>query len=311
MFTHEDKNAMRWRPSEIIMSSWSRSLVNVLLQVRQGRSYLFFGRFRAFRKVYAILEGQRQRFVPAYDREPLGSNGHTIFQEVSEDDVIRVLCQEGIYLDLSLPDHLVEHLSEFALTSPCKRWGFDDEIEERFLIEEVQNGFLKDGRLVTIADVDEVDSCSIIRRIASDPVILDIVRRYVGYWPNRIHCRLYWSLPISTANNRAQFLPKSSNYHYDVRGFGALYAYFYINDADKGSGAHVMLRRSHRKKSLSILLFSSRYCSDASVHHYYGKGNELVIEKTASFGFLEDPACYHKFLVPTTSRRLMLQIRYH
>ena len=311
MFTQKDKNTTRWRSSEIIVPSWYHSLVNLLRQVRQGQSYLFFGRFRTFRKVWGFLEGQRQRFIPAYDREPLGSNSHTIFQGVSAEDVIHALRQEGIYLNLTLPDHLVEQISDFAVTSPCTRWGFDDGVEERFLIEEVQNGSLKDGRLLTLADVDEADSCSVIRRIARDPFILDIVRRYVGYCPNRIHCRLYWSVPISAASDAGRFLPKTSNYHYDVGGFSALYAYFHISDSDKRSGAHVVLRRSHRKKPLLTLLFSSRYWSDTSVHDYYGKDNELVVEQTAGFGFLEDPACFHKALVPTTSRRLMLQIRYH
>jgi len=99
------------------------------------------------------------------------------------------------------------------------------------------------------------------------------------------------------------------DYHYDVSGFNFVYASFYITDTDRQSGAHVMMKRSHNKKPLRMLLGSAS-ASQEAVRQRYGLDNEITIEGPAGTGFVQDTSCYHRATPPTHRDRLMLAVRF-
>ena len=99
------------------------------------------------------------------------------------------------------------------------------------------------------------------------------------------------------------------DYHYDVGGFNFVYAGFYITDTDRHSGAHVMMKRSHNRKPLRMLL-GSAVASEDAVREQFGWDNELTIEGPAGTAFVQDPSCYHRASSPTRGDRLMLAVRF-
>jgi hypothetical protein len=100
-------------------------------------------------------------------------------------------------------------------------------------------------------------------------------------------------------------------YHYDVAGYNFMSAYFYITDMDELSGAHVMIASSHEQKPWHTLFapWSGRQTDD-QVLNYYGQDRELLIAGRAGFGFVQDPACFHKLLPPLKQHQLIFQVRY-
>lgn len=86
-------------------------------------------------------------------------------------------------------------------------------------------------------------------------------------------------------------------------------AYFYITDVDEHSRPHVMLKGSHGKKPIHIMLSSNRH-PDSTIFKHYSQENEIVITGKRGFGFVQDPSCIHKVVPPVTANRLLLQIRY-
>ena len=88
-----------------------------------------------------------------------------------------------------------------------------------------------------------------------------------------------------------------------------MYASFYILDTDRYSGAHVMMKRSHNRKPLRMLL-GSTVATEAAVRQQFGQENEVMIEGPAGTGFVQDTSCYHRATPPTQRDRLMLAIRF-
>ena len=99
------------------------------------------------------------------------------------------------------------------------------------------------------------------------------------------------------------------DFHYDIDPSSSLYLYFYITGADARTGAHVVVPGSHRKKALAAIL-SPSFQSDEAIARLYPHVEPVVIAGPPGFGFIEDPACFHKALPPSDKPRLILQLRY-
>jgi hypothetical protein len=186
----------------------------------------------------------------------------------------------------------------------------DDSPEDNFLIDQLEDGYLPDGRPVCVADVVSPASCPAIEQIAHDPNILALFRASEGYSPRSIRIRLFWYLALEPSHPANAFLPNHGGlYHYDVVGFDSMYVYFYLTDVDRDCGAHAMIEGSHKCKTLSML-FGNRYYSDARIHQHYDESFENIIERKFGYGFVEDPNCFHKYCICQKRNRLMLQFRY-
>jgi hypothetical protein len=136
------------------------------------------------------------------------------------------------------------------------------------------------------------------------------VTGYLGHEPRKILIILHWSFASDfTDQERRQLRHHVIDYHYDVGGFNFVYASFYITDTDRNSGAHVMMKRSHNKKPLQMLLGSAVASQDA-VRQRYGIENEITIEGPAGTGFVQDTSCYHRATPPIHRDRLMLAVRF-
>ena len=177
------------------------------------------------------------------------------------------------------------------------------------MIAEVRNGRSPAGAPVAVADVNCTIPCSAIDRVAADPLLMEITRAYLGYRPQQVKTRLYWSPVSDLPDDLRRENGQTIDFHYDIEPTSALYVFFYITAADRESGAHVAMARSHRVKSLPMI-FSSSFQPEHRVLAHYGEASQVIIEGGAGFGFLEDPAAFHKVLPPQKAERLVLQFRY-
>jgi len=221
------------------------------------------------------------------------------------DSAIDLLKEEAVFLGLKLPEDIIKSILEYSINTNCTIGGFQGE----FYYRDIQNGQLQDGQAIAIAFVNNPMKCEAVQKIVNDPLIMKIVWRYLRYYPNSVQPRLIWSFVSEISDIKRRRLNQTIDYHFDVDGYNFVYANFYISDVDKMSGAHVMIKKSHNRKPVSMLFCSARQ-PDEVVLKCYGEENEVIIEGTAGTGFLQDASCYHKALPPINRDRLMLQIRY-
>ena len=180
---------------------------------------------------------------------------------------------------------------------------------DTFRYNDVRAGRLPNGEHAILSVVMGAERHPLVRRIAEDAQVNEIVRRNLGYWPASRDVRLMWSFVSDCSDDTRRAATQTINYHFDVHHFSFVYANYYLLDTDARSGAHAMILGSHRDKPTRWLLRSARQ-SDAAIQAHYGKARELVIEGRAGYGFMQDASCYHKALAPVDGERLLLQIRY-
>lgn len=273
---------------------------------RIGKHYLQrFSRFNSFRQGYSIFQNQLQRFNPTAYTKRLAMGKKSIFTGMEPDKFVADLEESSVSYGLQLPANMASEILEFATRMPSIEPGFDDE----FVPKDVQNGRLRGGRYVMRGLVSNVIDCPAIKQLVHDPLLLEIVRKYLNYWPTLITQHLTWSFASDQSEEEIQKIYPPTNFHYDVAGYNFMTSYFYITDVDADSGPHIMIKNSRDNKPLKMLLRSNLQTDDA-VYSYYGKDSEVVITGKSGFGFVQDPSCLHKVKPPTTSNRLLLQIRY-
>lgn len=257
------------------------------------------GRFFAVRRAYSALQHRLQRGDPEFYKARLKIPGDSIFEDVPVETTIEQLQRNGISLGLQISRPLVDDIRGYAMHAPCSQPG----VERTFVAAEVKNGRTVDGCRVNGGVVKNVEACGAVQKVARDPRLLAIVKKYLNYWPNSVSPRLKWSF----ASNRPESA-RSKQYHYDVKGYNFMAAFFFLTETSDTSGAHVMIKRSHRKKPLQML-FHTGYQSTQVVRQHFRPEDELTVSGEAGFGFVEDNSCLHRMVHPS-SNRLIFMVRY-
>jgi hypothetical protein len=271
---------------------------SIAVKLAAGDIHYALGRFYCVRRTYGVISGLRwPPSVPVFQAE-------SIFKEGLEEAAIRSLYADGVALGFDLSAGMVGKIREYAERSPCRRSGDRRE----FTYRDVTAGQLADGKPVVLGMVENPRGCPGIDRLCADPILLAAASRYLGYRPQHVEPRLYWSFVCSVTREDRLAQWQTVDYHFDVDGYNFIYANFYITAVDKNSGAHAYIRGSHKRKPWWMLLHSANQ-ADETVLGYFGEGREIVVEGAAGFGFLEDASCYHKAIPPKAGERLMLQIR--
>ena len=272
-----------------------------LRQASLWRWHRILGRLQSWRAVSRSWGKRRSLSLAA----PPWISAGTVFDAAAIPEAVAGLRERGFHAGLQLPAALVEQLVEHAAGSRCFRPPRDP---ERFRIDEVRNGRSPQGKVVAVADVEAPD-CPATLQIAGDATLVEIVRGHLGYRPSRVATRLYWSPAAALSDNERRWNGQTIDYHYDIERRPTLYVYFHLSDIDRSGGAHVVVAGSHGAKPLRLQWASTRQ-REAVVLKRYGAERIVILEGKAGFGFLEDPACFHKVLAPAGSPRLMLQLRY-
>jgi hypothetical protein len=148
-------------------------------------------------------------------------------------------------------------------------------------------------------------SCEVVSRIAHDPKIVGVAKRYLGVEPILYATRIYWTFPRS---NRAKLTnsPDIRQFHYDVNDFKSLTVFVYLTDVDIDCGPHVVIEGTHGKKSLKQLI--NPYLKEDLANKAYGKRIKAITGEKGTL-FFEDLTCYHQHATGTKPR-LVLTINY-
>ena len=272
---------------------------------RKDLSYML-GRFRTVRAVYGTVRHILEAVKPPPVRRC--ESKETLFSPSVVSTVVQTIRDEAVFIGFNLPQDVVAEIRAFALTEPLH--AIYDPNGPTFKYSDVANGIAADGRKMPIGGISNPARCPAVQRIIDDPVLRDIVRRYLGHEPRKITTILDWSFGSNLSDEeRRQLKHHVIDYHYDVSGYDFLYASFYITDTDRYSGAHVMMKRSHKRKPFKMLFGSAR-ASQEAVYKQFGRHNEIVIEGHAGTGFVQDTSCYHRASPPTRGDRLMLAVRF-
>jgi hypothetical protein len=117
--------------------------------------------------------------------------------------------------------------------------------------------------------------------------------------------RIWWTL--RTPEHLYDHRLTTCHYHYDRDDYRSVRVFFHLTAVDAHHGQHIVIRSSHRRKSL-LQQVGLRARSDANIERYYGPGPVTAIEGAAGSGFIEDTYCYHKATRPVAGDRLMLEL---
>ncbi len=252
-------------------------------------------RFLVVRDVVSVLARDRRYKPPS----PTGS----VLAPIEPRPFLREMRADGFGLGLALSPQLVEQLVEFALFGVC--YGNSDP-NFGFRYADHAHAEAATGRpfsLGTYLFTDEVSQ--VIERIANDPLLRNLVGGYLGKSPVYLGRRLWWTFAKSEAEYDAK--TTTSFFHYDRDDYRAVRVFFYLTTVDTQHGPHVVVRGSHRNKTLPQL-FSAKARSDVSIERYYGADNLVTIEGCGGTGFVEDTFCFHKATRPIAGDRLMLEL---
>ena len=265
--------------------------------------YRVLGRFDVWN---AVGQAWRRRLVRNVER-CIGTAVvvSPIFGNVPVDAVAEQLLADGYWEGMRLPADFVTVLFRHACVTGCRQGTHP----ETFLIGDLMDGRSPAGQAIAVADVDPGAHCRELDLLQQDCAVKAVVARFLGYEPTQCVTRLYWSPASSMEDEGRRWAGQTIDYHYDIERRRALYVYFYLTEARVESGAHVVIRRSHRGKTLRLKLASTRQ-TEERLFDLYSRDDVVVVEGDAGLGFFENPACYHKALPPTRSQRLMLQLRF-
>lgn len=275
----------------------------VVRRLARGEVSYALGRFQAARQIYSALMRMRE----AKSGGDAAASAHdTVFPHLSADRAVADLSKDAVAFGFDLPAEMIADLERYAKDNFCVCTG---DRSLRFHWADVSEGRLPSGRPVVMGSVENPEACVAITRLRQDPVLLDVVSRYLGYRPRTAAPRLYWSFKSDVSDAERRRRNQTIDYHFDVFGYNFVYASFYLTDVDARSGAHALVRGSHRGKPLRLLLGSASQ-PEEKVFAHFDRERELVIEGPKGTGFVEDTSCFHRALVPIDRERLMLQIRF-
>lgn len=142
--------------------------------------------------------------------------------------------------------------------------------------------------------------------ISSDPVLLNIVQKYMGVPP-------IFDTPVVFLNSAAPVDTKGLSdtaqlYHHDLHRLQFVKLFIYLTDVDDNSGPHAMIPGTHRSRPQEMWADGRR--TDEAVAKSGLLENEVRIKGKAGTLFLVDTSALHKGVHPTGNARLLAQVQY-
>ncbi|MBW4600342.1 MAG: hypothetical protein KME29_12230 [Calothrix sp. FI2-JRJ7] len=260
------------------------------------------GRFGWYRKLVSHYKKQTQKNV----MHNLQANDIDVFDcPVDIDSAIYTVNNQAVWCGLNLQSHLFDSILLYAKSTPCVDPKSDGILFYSHQYKTASKKQIYRG-LVT-----NTHKCNSISAIAYNRISLQLATKFLGHTPTKITLHLTWSFPTSPNDTNVNRNYAPTNWHYDVVGCESLTLNFYITDIrDINSGPHQYIEKSHGKYTPQALLFSNNIINADKIEKYFGSSNKITLLGNAGFGFIENPTCIHRVKPPTTTSRLILQIRY-
>lgn len=272
---------------------------NIARRLATGELHYALGRFEAVRRGYSLMLGLGRRNDAGLRPTRLS----TLFPGIDVHEAAEAVRRDSVAFGFDLPAAVVKELDGFARSAAL----YDRGLPRPFGHHEVSDGRLADGTPVVLGLIPEPMQCDGVRRICADPVLLDAVARFLGYRPRKMIPRLFWSFATAMNEDERRRRGQTIDWHFDVHDFNFCSACFYLSDVTERTGAHALVRGSHRDKPLRFLVGSANV-PEEDVFAHFGADRAMIIEGPAGTGFLEDTSCFHRAMPPMEGERLMMQI---
>lgn len=232
----------------------------------------------------------------------------SLFGELDINLAVASLKQDGYFLGLKLPSHILQEISSFAYSNKiearnCPDINFVYTDKNKAIKKNINNAFVHG----TYPDVRS--RVHALKMLENDPKLRKIAAIYLNCNPVHIRTDLSW-LFVAEQSLYEKVGDAQLLFHYDLNDYHSLKFFFYITDVDLTSGPHVCIRKSHKTKKIIHQLSWLRGHYDRELIDCYGAENLVNICGQAGFGFVEDTFCFHRGSPPTSRDRLMLQIEF-
>lgn len=259
----------------------------------------FLGRFEWVRTL-------RRNSCRAFSKPaPVIGAGESMVEPFDIDDAMASLAKDSIFTGLRLPLRVLSQLlSDIDQSEQRDAHASQPPVNADVL---ARTDALHDP--VLIVNYQSARLAETCQLLAHDPCLLTLATRFLGRAPRKKEVRVQRSRVVVAAVPFRESKNQTVMFHYDVHDLDFLYVFFYLSDTTSDSGAHELMRGTHRSKKLRHLFASARQ-EDLEIYETYGRDRALVIEGSAGAGFIEDTSCFHRALAPTKAERLALQIRY-
>ncbi|MGX9146198.1 hypothetical protein [Mesorhizobium sp. 128a] len=252
------------------------------------------------------MPARRLHWLGAKAARPAQNAGATMFKGVELKSIVETLRADGLFSGLVLPQAIHEEIASFAQSTPCFG-NFDRRLE--FMPGDHAEAEKRFGRsLLSGHYFERILGCNAALAIQNDPLLLDIAQNYLGGQAKLITTRVWWSFPTGEASDADKNLASLGKYHFDLDDWRMLKFFFYLKPCDAGTGPHVYVKGSHRRRSLKHQLTLLVGHSAQEVLKVYGDDSPVTLTGEAGLGFVEDPFGFHMGTVPSRTPRLMMEV---
>jgi hypothetical protein len=157
---------------------------------------------------------------------------------------------------------------------------------------------------------EKVLECDPVLAVQRDPLLQAIAAHYLGGHARLSSTRIWWTFPTKRASEAQKRLASQDEYHFDLLDWRMLKFFFHLKPVDEGTGPHVYVRGSHRRRALrhQFTPFIGHPVDD--VLKVYGADKAVTLLGNAGFGFVEDPFGFHRASVAERTPRLMMEIAF-
>ena len=230
------------------------------------------------------------------------------FPDVDREAVVATLESDGVAFGLNLRSARGRGVSR--ILGPPRRVG-EPQPRAGVRTPSALGSAGRAGRNILLAQYFNVlRDCAVARRIANDPVLRWIAAQYLGTVPRLIGANLWWSYPV--ASTAEELSDAAQMYHYDLDDFKFVKFFFYLTRVGAGTGPHLVVRGSHRRKVFrrSVDRLLVRRYTDQEIADLYPGEQIIAIVGPPGTGFAEDTLAIHKGMAPSDGSRLTFQVQF-
>lgn len=251
------------------------------------------------------LPFRRMHWFATKQRVAAPVSGASMFKGLERDRVVNALRTDGLCSDLMLPDHIHREIAEFARTTGCFG-NFNRKLE--FVAGEHAEAEARFARPILSGHFFERSlDCEAVLAVQRDPLLINVARQYLGGQAKVITTRVWWSFPTQ-ASEADRSMASLDKFHFDLDDWRMLKFFFNLVDVDEGTGPHVFVKGSHKRRRVKHQLTLLVGHSADEVLDYYGRASAVTLTGKAGSGFVEDPFGFHMGTVPTQKPRLMMEV---
>ncbi|HMF77370.1 MAG TPA: hypothetical protein VK604_17060 [Bryobacteraceae bacterium] len=239
---------------------------------------------------------------------PSSSPQPTMFADVTCESAVEALRCDGLFIGISLPKQICADIASFAERTTCFA-GSNRKVE--FLPDEHGEAEQRFNQAILNGNYfEKVLECDALRAVQRDPLLQDIAAHYLGGQARLSAARVWWTFPTMLASAAEKRLASQDEYHFDLLDWRMVKFFFHLKPVDEGSGPHVYVRGSHKRRALRHQLtpFIGHPVDD--VLRVYGADKPVTLLGDAGFGFVEDPFGFHRATIAELTPRLMMEIAF-